>query len=224
MLASAGSGSKGERGLRLGVDRHPGQPGGALGRPHRRHLATGECAYHYCHVPACEPVSLKRLITAAGLRWPAEESFEFGKDYFGLDQSQVRLHTAITRHTVLVMAALAVCVIAAAQSPPANRYPSPAACQPRDAVMRLPLAHALFGADPLSAFQAWYSRWGLAVILIKGMTPIPYKLVTIASGAARFSFRCSWRQASLPAAAASSWSPPCCVRSARRCATSSNGG
>jgi membrane protein YqaA with SNARE-associated domain len=54
--------------------------------------------------------------------------------------------------------------------------------------MRLPLAHALFGADPLGAFQAWYARWGLAVILIKGLTPIPYKLVTIASGAAKFDF------------------------------------
>jgi membrane protein YqaA with SNARE-associated domain len=57
-----------------------------------------------------------------------------------------------------------------------------------DWVMRLPLAHTLFGADPLGAFQAWYARWGLAVILIKGLTPIPYKLVTIASGAARFNF------------------------------------
>ncbi len=71
---------------------------------------------HYCHVPAGQPVSLHRLITAAGLRWPVEESFEFGKDCFALDQSQVRLHTAITRHTVLVMAALAVCVIAAARA------------------------------------------------------------------------------------------------------------
>jgi hypothetical protein len=59
---------------------------------------------------------MRRLITAAGLRWPAEENFEFGKDYFGLDQSQVRLDTALTRHTVLVMAALAVCVIAAARA------------------------------------------------------------------------------------------------------------
>ena len=42
--------------------------------------------------------------------------------------------------------------------------------------------------DPLGAFQAWYARWGLAVILIKGLTPIPYKIVTIASGAAEFSF------------------------------------
>jgi membrane protein YqaA with SNARE-associated domain len=55
-------------------------------------------------------------------------------------------------------------------------------------LMQLPLAHVLFGADPLGAFQAWYARWGLAVILIKGLTPIPYKLVTIASGAAKFNF------------------------------------
>jgi membrane protein YqaA with SNARE-associated domain len=57
-----------------------------------------------------------------------------------------------------------------------------------DQLMRLPLAHVLFGPDPLEAFQAWYARWGLAVILIKGLTPIPYKIVTIASGAAKFSF------------------------------------
>jgi len=57
-----------------------------------------------------------------------------------------------------------------------------------DALMHLPLAHTLFGADPLGSFQAWYARWGLAVILIKGLTPIPYKIVTIASGAAHFDF------------------------------------
>ena len=57
-----------------------------------------------------------------------------------------------------------------------------------DQIMQLPLAHALFGPDPLGSFQAWYARWGLAVILIKGLTPIPYKLVTIASGAAKFNF------------------------------------
>ncbi|MSQ85776.1 MAG: DedA family protein [Alphaproteobacteria bacterium] len=37
-------------------------------------------------------------------------------------------------------------------------------------------------------FQTWYTEWGTAVILIKGLTPIPYKLVTIASGAAHFNF------------------------------------
>lgn len=39
-----------------------------------------------------------------------------------------------------------------------------------------------------AAFQALYHRWGLWVILVKGFTPIPYKIVTIASGAAAFSF------------------------------------
>jgi membrane protein YqaA with SNARE-associated domain len=39
-----------------------------------------------------------------------------------------------------------------------------------------------------AAFQAMYTQWGLWVILIKGLTPIPYKIVTIASGAARFNF------------------------------------
>jgi hypothetical protein len=59
-------------------------------------------------------MSMARLIRAAGLRWPVEEDFEFGKDRFGLDQSQVRLYTAISRHTVLVMAALAICTVTAA--------------------------------------------------------------------------------------------------------------
>ena len=36
------------------------------------------------------------------------------------------------------------------------------------------------------AFQQQFNEWGLWVILIKGLTPIPYKLVTIASGAAHF--------------------------------------
>ena len=56
-----------------------------------------------------------RLIRAAGLRWPAEEGFEFGKDYFGLVQCQARLFTAIRRYLVLVMAALAICAVTAAQ-------------------------------------------------------------------------------------------------------------
>ncbi|MSO71302.1 MAG: DedA family protein [Alphaproteobacteria bacterium] len=35
-------------------------------------------------------------------------------------------------------------------------------------------------------FQADFAEWGLWVILIKGLTPIPFKIVTIASGAAHF--------------------------------------
>lgn len=40
----------------------------------------------------------------------------------------------------------------------------------------------------LDQFQCWYGKYGVWVILAKGMTPIPYKLVTIASGLAAFSF------------------------------------
>ncbi len=35
-------------------------------------------------------------------------------------------------------------------------------------------------------FRAFYDEWGLWVILIKGLTPIPFKIVTIMSGAAHF--------------------------------------
>jgi hypothetical protein len=56
------------------------------------------------------------LVRVACLRWPVEERFEFGKDHFGLDHSQVRLYTAYLRHIVLTIAALAVCAVTAAQA------------------------------------------------------------------------------------------------------------
>jgi len=37
------------------------------------------------------------------------------------------------------------------------------------------------------AFKAGFDQWGLWIIIIKGATPIPFKLVTIASGAFKFS-------------------------------------
>jgi membrane protein YqaA with SNARE-associated domain len=43
-------------------------------------------------------------------------------------------------------------------------------------------------AGGLEQFHCWYDRYGVWVILAKGVTPIPYKLVTIASGLAQFSF------------------------------------
>jgi membrane protein YqaA with SNARE-associated domain len=47
----------------------------------------------------------------------------------------------------------------------------------------------LYGlAAQAEAYRAAYNEWGLWIILIKGLTPIPYKLVTIASGAAAFDF------------------------------------
>ncbi len=36
------------------------------------------------------------------------------------------------------------------------------------------------------AFRSAYAEWGLWIILVKGLTPIPFKVVTIASGAAAF--------------------------------------
>ena len=88
----------------------------------RRHLKTGELAFHYCWVPEGQLLTKTRLIRAAGLRWPVEEDFAFGKDCFGLDQCQARLYNAIARHAVLVMAALAICAITAACSGP-HRHP-----------------------------------------------------------------------------------------------------
>jgi membrane protein YqaA with SNARE-associated domain len=46
-----------------------------------------------------------------------------------------------------------------------------------------------YGAMPrYEALKAGFDRWGVWIIIIKGMTPIPYKLVTITSGALRFDF------------------------------------
>jgi membrane protein YqaA with SNARE-associated domain len=46
---------------------------------------------------------------------------------------------------------------------------------------------AVYGLGPqFEAYRAAYAEWGLWIILIKGLTPIPYKLVTIASGAFAF--------------------------------------
>ena len=39
----------------------------------RRHLKTGELAFHYCYVPEGQAAAKARLIRAAGLRWPVEE-------------------------------------------------------------------------------------------------------------------------------------------------------
>jgi SRSO17 transposase len=111
-VRSAGKGSKGERWyawtwIATASPRH-----------HllvRRHLKTGELAFHYCYVPEGQLLTKTRLIRAAGLRWPAEEDFRSGKDCFGLDECQARLHAAILRHIVLVMAALAICAVTAAQ-------------------------------------------------------------------------------------------------------------
>ncbi len=40
-----------------------------------------------------------------------------------------------------------------------------------------------YAGDQRSELEALYAEWGAMVIFIKGLTPIPYKLVTIVSGA-----------------------------------------
>lgn len=44
-----------------------------------------------------------------------------------------------------------------------------------------------YGSE-MEVFRAAYAQWGALIILIKGLTPIPYKLVTIASGFAGYDF------------------------------------
>ena len=44
-----------------------------------------------------------------------------------------------------------------------------------------------YGLDAaFESYRALFAEWGLWIILIKGLTPIPYKVVTIASGVAEF--------------------------------------
>ena len=52
----------------------------------------------------------------------------------------------------------------------------------------LPLIHFYHLEDKADALVQQFQQYGLYVILLKGLTPIPYKLVTIASGMAQFSF------------------------------------
>ena len=47
----------------------------------------------------------------------------------------------------------------------------------------------LYGyAAKVDALRTFYNEWGWAFILVKGVTPIPYKLVTIVSGLLEYNF------------------------------------
>jgi SRSO17 transposase len=150
-VRSAGAGSKGARWYAWAWI--------ATTSPHhwlliRRHLKTAELAFHYCYVPEGQLATKALLIRAAGLRWPVEEDFEFGKDHFGLDQSQVRRYTAILRYTVLVMAALAICAVTAAQlrrqtdtqAPPPTRPDQPPPTDPGRIPLTIPEIKRLLNA------------------------------------------------------------------------------
>ncbi|MBU6449171.1 MAG: VTT domain-containing protein [Rhodospirillales bacterium] len=51
-----------------------------------------------------------------------------------------------------------------------------------------PIIHFYHYDAAFAAFQHKFAEYGAAIILIKGLTPIPYKIVTIAAGAAKFNF------------------------------------
>jgi membrane protein YqaA with SNARE-associated domain len=48
------------------------------------------------------------------------------------------------------------------------------------------LIHLYGYGDKVEAFRAAYAQWGALIILLKGLTPIPYKIVTITSGFAGY--------------------------------------
>jgi SRSO17 transposase len=163
-VRSAGAGSKGQRWYAWAL------LATASPRHHlliRRHLASGELAFCYCFVPEGQRVSMAWLIRAAGLRWPIEEDFEFGKECFGLDQSQVRLYTAIARHTVLVMAALAICAVTAAllrdrtdtQAPPPVTPDQPPPPDPGMVPLTVPQVKHLLAARPIRHPPGHADRW-----------------------------------------------------------------
>jgi membrane protein YqaA with SNARE-associated domain len=48
------------------------------------------------------------------------------------------------------------------------------------------LMHIYNLTDKVESFRQSYAEWGSVIILVKGLTPIPYKLVTITSGFAGY--------------------------------------
>ena len=50
------------------------------------------------------------------------------------------------------------------------------------------LIHVYGYGDKMAALKETYAKWGALLILIKGLTPIPFKLVTIVSGLLGYNF------------------------------------
>ena len=49
-----------------------------------------------------------------------------------------------------------------------------------------PILEFYHAMDKYEALKASFDQWGAWIIIVKGMTPIPYKILTIASGALKF--------------------------------------
>jgi membrane protein YqaA with SNARE-associated domain len=54
------------------------------------------------------------------------------------------------------------------------------------AAIGVPVLEFYHAMDKYEALKASFAEWGAWIIIAKGMTPIPYKIVTIASGALQF--------------------------------------
>jgi membrane protein YqaA with SNARE-associated domain len=50
------------------------------------------------------------------------------------------------------------------------------------------LIHLYGYADKMAGLKEMYAKWGALLILVKGLTPIPFKLVTIVSGLLGYNF------------------------------------
>lgn len=61
----------------------------------------GQYTFYLCWAPPGRPATMTCFITIAGRRWPAEETFQTGKDTLGWDQSQARTWDGVCRHTAL---------------------------------------------------------------------------------------------------------------------------
>jgi hypothetical protein len=123
----------------------------------RRHLRTGELAFHYCFVPEGQPVTLTRLIRAAGLRWPVEDGFAAGKELAGLDEHQVRSWTSWHRWTILALLAHAFLSVLTAAQPRGDPHDDQLIPLTRNEICKLLTGLSRKLAAP--AMQLHWSRW-----------------------------------------------------------------
>lgn len=163
---SCGLGSKGPRWYQwawIGLD----SPDGAVHSALIRRGPDGTLAYYL----ACTDTatSLPVLVAVAGRRWMIEESFQVGKDQFGLDEYQVRSWEGWHRHTTLAMIALAVTVAATAADQPEpaltahaltdpKRLAMPSINEARRMIAAIVIAAKHVGQQWIHHLEHW-SRW-----------------------------------------------------------------
>lgn len=162
-IDSCGAGSKGERRYAWAWAATSSDYHHLLIRRNLTPNAKGEreLAFFYCFAPNGRPVTLRALVTVAGMRWPVEEDFQVGKDAFGLDHSQVRTYPALLRHLMLAMAALAVCAVTAAAARARTSEPAALPTGPGDPPPENPGLIALTVTEVKHLFnlltRAWHS-------------------------------------------------------------------